>query len=142
MRAPSPAKPAIATPAKPRDHDDAEAPATSRSPATPSTARANAQRIAQTIDALLEGARKDVTASYQDVSSLARAALSANRQFAQLTGEWSASEATVASSPHFKRLLNVILDALRGDVFGEARRAVIEALEREERGGKIVEKAA
>ncbi len=98
------------------------------------TARAHARRIASTIDALLEQAKTDKSASYQEVASLARTALSANRQYAHLTGEWGASESTVASSPHFKRLMNVILEALRGEQFATARTAIIDALEREDSG--------
>ncbi len=138
--APTKTRPRAASPTPTSDDDDA--PETSRSPVSAATARANAHRIATTIDVLLADAGKDKDASYQDKAALARAALSANRQLAQLTGEWGASESTVASSPHFKRLLNVILEALRGDVFGEARRAVIDALAREERGGKTEQAAA
>ena len=47
----------------------------------------------------------------------------------------------MATSPHFKRLLNVILDALRGKEFEAARQAVMEALEREARGAKHTEAA-
>lgn len=87
-------------------------------------------RIAKTIDDLLERASNDKLATYAERSALVRAALSANRQRAQLNGELGARETTLVASPQFRRFLAVILDELKK--FPDAARALEARLEREE----------
>lgn len=135
------------------DADD-EAPATSRSPSPPPTARAALDEILSEIRTLMKSVNErrsykgaDGEEQFEDVpfadkAAAIRAALQATRLLAGLTGELGATEATVASSPYFKRMLGVILEAVRGPQFGAARQAIIEALEREERGGAAREDQA
>jgi hypothetical protein len=138
------------------DEDLDDGPATSRSPSPPPTARAALDDILAEIKALMKsvnerrlirlgaGGEPDEYESvpFADKAAAIRAALQATRLLAGLTGELGASEATVASSPYFKRMLQVILEAVSGPKFGEARQAILEALEREERGGAVREDKA
>lgn len=69
-----------------------------------------------------------------------RTALTAIKMLGQLTGEFGASESTIVASPHFRRMLGVVLEALREHP--AARAAVIAALERAQRGGDRAEDVA
>lgn len=116
-RAPTPA-PGPPSSAPLESGEDETPPETVRSARPNASARARALAIAEMIDGFLSEARKPsddedaVHASYADKASLARAAIAANRQLAQLTGEAGASETAVLSSPVVQRLLADILSAL------------------------------
>lgn len=117
--------------------DDAEqdrSPDTVRSQRQGLSARARAIAIAETIDRLLVEAEADVdedgasSASYAEKASLVRAAIAANRQLAQLTGELGVSEASVLASPIVQTLVTNIVGALKDHP--EAAKSVLELLER------------
>lgn len=119
------------------EDQEEEAPITSRSPERIS-ARSEVTSILKEIRTLLDEVRDGgideegrPRVNVQDRAAAIRASISATRLLASLTGELSISESTIASSPHFKRMLATILDALRPERFAEARQAVIDALERE-----------
>ncbi len=129
------------------EQPEEESPVTSRSPTPPPTARAALDEILAEIRTLMKGVNERrvigldadgenifEVVPFADKAAAIRAALQATRLLAGLTGELGATEATVASSPYFKRMLQVILEAVRGPKFGEARQAIVEALAREERG--------
>ncbi len=118
--------------------DSDDAPVTSRSPTPHPTARAALDEIAIEIKTLLADVNRAKDVAFGDKAAAIRTALQAARLMASLTGELGATEATVASSPFFRRMLRVILDAVGGERFADARQAIIEALEREERGGGMV----
>lgn len=136
--------------------EDDEGPVTSKSPSRPPTARATLDEILAEIKALMKSVNErrivrlptaGEEAVYEDVSfadkaAAIRAALQATRLLASMTGELGATESTVASSPYFKRMLQVILEAVSGTRFAEARQSIIAALEREERGGAREDVAA
>ncbi len=133
LQAPSPPPAPTVLEDDDEDLDDEleDGPATSRSPNPPPTARAALDGILVQIQALT----KDVEGSkvpFTDKAAALRAALQAARLLASLTGELGATESTVASSPYFRRMLQVILDAVRGPQFAEARAAILAALERED----------
>lgn len=142
-----PATPAVA------NADEVPPPATSRcpisgeeptedAPATaPTTARAALDGILLEIHSLTRGARA-AKAPFAEKAAAIRAALHATKLLASLTGELGATEATVVSSPYFRRMLEVILEAVREPKFSEARQAIIDALAREERGGRAEDQAA
>lgn len=125
-----------------------EAPATSRSHELPvpaasgpglakgASARAQLDELAAEIRALMAQVRQGAVDEYghgprlQETTSVIRTALSAIRLYGQLTGELGQSEAAVLASPHVKKLLADILEALAP--FPEASRAVLARLERSE----------
>lgn len=117
-----------------------EQPATSRSPSSTPTARAELDELVRTIRELLDAATLDEEATYGDRAALIRTALTAIKLHGQLTGEFGASESTIVASPYFKRMLDAILESLRNHPV--ARKAVIDALEREQRGGDRAEDVA
>lgn len=93
-----------------------------------------------TITELLERAKTDKFSTYADRAALIRTALTAIKLHGQLTGEFGTSESTVVASPHFKRMLGVILEALRDHP--AARKGVIDALELAQRGDRAEDVAA
>jgi uncharacterized protein YbcI len=126
VRAP---KPAARAPEFLEEEDD-DGPITSRSRAASTTARAALDQILVEIQGLLAQVRKDDEATFGDKASAIRAALQAARLLAGLTGELGASETTIATSPHYRRVRAAIVDELRA--FPAAAKAVVERLEREE----------
>jgi hypothetical protein len=138
----TPATPVREQPAAAAARDDQDSPATSRSPTPPPTARAALDEIAVEIKTLLRAVNMAEGVAFADKAAAIRTALQAARLLASLTGELGATEATVASSPFFRRMLTVILDAVSGAKFAEARQAIVSALEREERGGSVREDVA
>jgi hypothetical protein len=127
---------------------DDEAPATSRSSEisarTPTTARAKVERLVDSLQRMV-----DLVSSAENVGegvpigaqlAVLRAMVAPLRLLGTFTGEIGASESVVASSPFYRRVRAIIVDALRPHP--DAARAVITALERLERGGVDLESAA
>lgn len=115
---------------------DAEeaAPPTSRSEEIVSTrlrtARCELDDLLASLRSIASALPKDATIS--DRIAVLRASVPPIKLLGQLTGEIGASETTVATSPHYRRIRSAILDALRDHP--AALKGVIDALERVERG--------
>ena len=149
-RAPTTAAPVLEEPAPVLED---EPPATSRSEdlisartiSTPKTAREKVERLVDSLQQLLDDARDEERESVDDSGArrggvplgarlaVLRAMVQPLRLLGAFTGELGASDATIAASPFFKRVRVAVVDALRP--YPEAAKAVIEALERVERGG-------
>lgn len=124
------------------DEDDDPPLVPSRSGSEPVvTARASLDEILASIRQVMKDVRS-ANVPFGDKATALRVALQAVRLLAGLTGELGATESTVASSPYFRRMLHVILEAVRGPAFAEARQAILDALEREERGNGRQNQAA
>jgi hypothetical protein len=108
-------------------NEEDEAPITSKSPERALTARAQADELASQVQRLIERASRDPESTYAERAALLRTALAVVRLRGQLTGELGASEAVLAASPQWKRLLSGILEALQP--FPDAARAVLSRLE-------------
>lgn len=121
-----------------QEHDD-EPPITSRSPVQLTSARAALDVLRRDVhDLLVQAKHADV--AFADKDRALRTALQSIRLLATMTGELGASESTVASSPFYRRVRTAVVDALRPHP--EAAKAVIDALERVERGSADMEAAA
>jgi hypothetical protein len=94
------------------------------------TARAHIENVLGRIWKLVDEADVDEVLP-RDKAVLLTAATTAIKLLGQLTGELGASEATVFSSPHWKKLQAELVDALRP--YPDALRAVAARLERIER---------
>ena len=124
----------------PPSRSDEEAPATSRSPEirserrTPSTssAREKVERLVDSLQRILERVEQDPEAPLGAQLTVLRGMVGPLRLLGTFTGEIGASETRVASSPFYRRVRNAIIEALRGHP--DAAEAVIDALERVERG--------
>lgn len=128
----SPARSRAASPAEVVLEEDE--PATSRSPVAV-TARAKVDQLLSSLKAIADSIGTDATV--QQRVAVLRASVAPIKLLGQLTGELGASESTVASSPHYRRVRTAIVEALRP--FPTAARAVLEALELAERGGVVVD---
>ena len=102
------------------------------------TARAKLDELLDTLRTLAEGVKRDPDATVSDRIAVLRATVTPIKLLGQLTGEIGASETTIASSPHYRRVRAVIVEALRPHP--AALRDVIAALERAE--GTTTEAAA
>jgi len=121
-----------ATSPAPEPADDAPPP-TSRSPVSkPMTARANVHELLVALKRVADDVNADDDASVADRLAVLRASVAPLKLLGQLTGELGASETTVATSPHYRRIRSAIVEALRP--FPDATRAVAEALAHVERG--------
>lgn len=119
-----------------------DAPATSRSEEIsirsmrePRTARERVERLVDSLQEMIEDISRDAEASTGAKVACMRSMTGPLRLLATLTGEAGASDSNVASSPFYRRVRTVIVDALRP--FPDATRAVISALERIERGADL-----
>lgn len=112
------------------EQDEERGPTTERSPLSKVTARSKVDELLASIKSVAEDLPPD--ASTQDRVAVLRAAVQPIRLLGQLTGEIGASDATVAASPHYRRLRSAILAAL--EPFPDALRAVVAALEPLEHG--------
>lgn len=97
------------------------------------------------VDELLADLRRLVRSLPEDALvadrvAVLRASVQPIRLLGQLTGEIGASDATVAASPHYRRLRTAILDAL--EAHPEALKAVIAAIEPLEQGAVVTDEAA
>jgi hypothetical protein len=119
---------------------DAEeaAPPTSRSPTSASTARAKLDDLLVSLRKLADSIGGDATVGER--IAVFRASVAPIKLLGQLTGELGASEATVAASPHYRRIREAIVAAL--EEHPEALRAVERALARLEPGAATDERAA
>jgi hypothetical protein len=114
-----------------------EAPITSKSPSAV-TARSKVDELLEELSRLSRSLGAE--APVADKIAILRASVPPIKLLGQLTRELGASETTVATSPHYRRIRAVIVDALRP--FPAAARAVLSAIEREERGTADVSEAA
>lgn len=139
-RAPKPAKAARPTRARASSPVVEEAPPTSRSPASavaPATARAKVDDLIAQLELLKAEAKG--AARFADRLAACRAQVAPIKLLGQLTGELGASDATVAASPHYRRIRTAIVDALKD--FPAALQAVERALVQLE-PGREAERAA
>ncbi|MDX6479496.1 MAG: hypothetical protein QOG85_6 [Gaiellaceae bacterium] len=121
-------------------NEEEAAPATSRSEeisaramATPRTARERVDRLVDSLQELIDAVNSDDEAPIGAKVACLRAMTGPLRLLATLTGEAGANEATIASSPFYRRIRAAVVDALRP--YPDAARAVIASIERVERGG-------
>lgn len=125
-----------------------ESPATSRSSdlgseistRTPTTARAKVERLVDSLQKMVDLVSSSEQTTVGAQLAVLRAMVAPLRLLGTFTGEIGASESVVASSPFYRRVRAVIVDALRPHP--EAARAVLAGLERLERGGVDLESAA
>lgn len=131
---PPPAPPAPA-------NDDEEAPITSRSPSSAPSARAKIDALLNSLQRLADDIGEEATV--QDRVAVLKASVQPIRLLGQLTGELGASDATVAASPHYRRIRTAIVEALSAlDDGGKALRAVEAALAKLEPGRQAEPEAA
>jgi hypothetical protein len=121
--APAPAA-ARRTPPPPASGADVDPPPPTKpeSGVIPTTARAQLEDLATSIRKLVEEVRSDETSTFSEKASVLRTAMAHVKLLGHLTGELGATESTVIASPHFKRVLAEIIDALKP--YPEAARAV------------------
>lgn len=135
-RAPSPEPPTAVDELEDDDQgDEDEAPITSRSPTSATTARARVERLIARLERMADTLPKG--SSVQDRIAVVRAMTTPLRLLGQFTGELGASDATVAASPHYRRLRTAIVETLRD--FPDALRAVERALSNLEPGARATE---
>lgn len=133
-------KRARTTPPPPPPEDD-EAPITSRSPSSSPTARGKIDALLVSLQRVADGLPSD--ASVADRVAVLKASVQPIRLLGQLTGELGASDATVAASPHYRRIRTAIVDALAAlEDGGKALRAVEAALAKLEPGRASTETEA
>jgi hypothetical protein len=114
-----------------RAEDDG--PATSRSPTSTTTETTSARaKVLEQIRKLEDLERSLGKADVDERIAIARALATLAKTLGHLTGELGASDATVAASPHYRRVRTAIVDALKP--YPDALRAVIDALSRLEPG--------
>lgn len=124
---PNPPRPhlprAVTAPAAVSTEEDS--PATSRSPTSATTARSKLDDLLVSLKKLADSIGQDATV--QERIAVFRASVAPIKLLGQLTGELGASEASVAASPHYRRIRRAIVDALR-DEHPAALKAVEAAL--------------
>lgn len=126
----------------PRSDKADESPATSRSPSSQVTARAKLDELLVTLKKIADEIRLEERRAEEEDGrplmqvgarlALLKASVAPIRLLGQLTGELGASDTTVASSPHYRRIRVAIIEALAP--FPDALKAVEVALTKLEPG--------